>query len=450
MVLSPASWITHASSASSLNISEARYYRMQITQIWLMAGARLVINMGRICLGPMVVAMTPEFDYISSHKGQILGAFAAGYMLPQIAGGLLADRFGAKYILLVSLTSMGLSLCILPVAADIGVSSLWWMLAVTGFLCGPVFPAKQAMTAKWTYGGLSSYAQAVGGAGTTAGSLVALGLTSPLCVRLGWRMTSVAFGYSSLLFSFVWFLVARSSPPEALPFLPRPSPILKSDAASTWRASISGWTGLLLAPPVLVIFLVHSTQVAVRTFLAQWMPTYYHEELHASSEIAALCLVIPEILGMFCSLLGGNIARILERNGVSTLACRRIYLTAGSTGMGLGLLSLTRMRNPIYTTSVLCFANAFSNFHQIGFSANYLDVAKNSSGLVSGVGNSLASFASYLGALVTSSVLAGEADRRWGWANSCVIFAGANLISLAFYLPLGSASPVASNRRNIA
>jgi len=68
--------------ATSPHAAEARHYRKQIFQIWLMAGCRLVINMGRICLGPMVVAMAPEFEYISVHKGQILGAFSAGYMLP--------------------------------------------------------------------------------------------------------------------------------------------------------------------------------------------------------------------------------------------------------------------------------------------------------------------------------------------------------------------------------
>mmetsp|Transcript_77155 Transcript_77155/g.136676 ORF Transcript_77155/g.136676 Transcript_77155/m.136676 type:complete len:441 (-) Transcript_77155:110-1432(-) len=437
--------------ATSPHAAEARHYRKQIFQIWLMAGCRLVINMGRICLGPMVVAMAPEFEYISVHKGQILGAFSAGYMLPQIAGGILADHIGAKYILLFSLTSMGLSLCILPMAADVGVASLWWVLAITGFMCGPVFPAKQAMTAKWTYGGLSSYAQAVAGAGTTAGSLLALGLTSPLCVRIGWRMTSVAFGYSSLLFSFVWFLSARSSPADARPLIQHhsPPPILRS-TTSTWRGAAARWTTLLLAPPVLVIFLVHSAQVAVRTFLAQWMPTYYMEELHATSEIAALCLVLPEILGMFSSLLGGNIARSLEQYGVSTLACRRIFLTAGSMGIGLGLLSITKLHSPVYATCALCITNVFSNLHQIGFTSNYLDVAKSSSGLVSGVGNSLASFASYLGALITSSVLTGQADRQWGWANACLIFAVATLLSLALYLPFASATPIGSNHLNSA
>jgi hypothetical protein len=172
------------------------------------------------------------------------------------------------------------------------------------------------------------------------------------------------------------------------------------------------------------------------------MPTYYDEVLLTSGEAAALCLVVPEIIGMIFSLLGGNIARRLEQRGMSALACRRTFLAVGSAGIGLGLLSVPRMTGVYATTAALCLLQALSNIHQVGFNANYLDVTKHSTGLVSGVGNSLASFASYLGPIVTSSFLAGDTDRNVAWSYIFLTFATAVFVSLAIYLPLASVNPV--------
>eukprot|EP00418_Pyrodinium_bahamense_P100183 CAMPEP_0179030622 /NCGR_PEP_ID=MMETSP0796-20121207/10657_1 /TAXON_ID=73915 /ORGANISM="Pyrodinium bahamense, Strain pbaha01" /LENGTH=412 /DNA_ID=CAMNT_0020726803 /DNA_START=71 /DNA_END=1309 /DNA_ORIENTATION=- len=398
--------------------------------------------MARNCMGPMIVAMSPELGYTAVDKGLILGAFSAGYMLTQMPGGILADRFGAKPVLSLAIVSVSLCLLVLPCAAGMSLHCLLWLLWAAGFMCGPVFPAMQAMSSKWTYGGLKSYASSVCGAGTTAGSLLALGLTSPLATVIGWRMTSVVLGCTCLSFGVLWLLKAQDSPdgaPSALSA--QDSPTVSSN--STWPQLFRCWAKILLAPPVLSIFLVHCSQVVVRTFLASWMPTYYDEVLRVSSEAAAVYLVIPEILGMASSLLAGRAARSLEQSGLSTLSCRRLFLGLGTSGMALGLLAVPWMDGANAVTVVLCFTQVFSNLHQAGFTANYLDVCKYSNGLVSGVGNSVASLGSYVGPIFTSSMLASSsADRQGGWKLVLSTFASINFAALVVYLPLASDRPV--------
>lgn len=430
-----------AMSINETSVSHARMLFLQMLQIWLLAGTRAVINMARNCMGPMIVAMSPELGYTSADKGRILGAFSSGYMLTQILGGILADRAGAKSILMAAIVSVAVCLLVFPFAADFNLTSLVWLLWIAGLMCGPVFPAMQVMTSKWTFGGLKSYASAVCGAGTTAGSLLALGLTSPLAATVGWRMTSVVLACVSVLFGILWISKAQNSPDDAT--------VLSSSQAervcthSTWPDLLLSWKRILLSPAVLAIFFVHSSQVSVRTFLVSWMPTYFNEVLQVSGKVAAMYLVVPEILGMLSSLVAGSIARHLEGKGLSILTCRRLFLGFGTMGMGLGLLAIPWAKSPFTATAIMCITQIFSNLHQTGFNANYLDVCKYSNGLVSGVGNSVATFASYLGTILTSSVLAGSfADRQTGWNLVLVMFSGSSFVALLVYMPLVSVTPV--------
>jgi len=67
-----------------------------------------------------------------SIQGHILGSFFYGYFVSQIPGGLLAERFGAKWIMVgfFSLSTAATLLC--PVASHIGFE----LLIALRVLCG--------------------------------------------------------------------------------------------------------------------------------------------------------------------------------------------------------------------------------------------------------------------------------------------------------------------------
>ena len=68
-----------------------------------------------------------EYEWDSTIKGNLLSSFFWGYIITQIAAGLLAQRFGPKIVLTVSLFVCSLFTILMPVATEIGD----W-----GLLCG--------------------------------------------------------------------------------------------------------------------------------------------------------------------------------------------------------------------------------------------------------------------------------------------------------------------------
>lgn len=65
-----------------------------------------------------------EFDWSSSTQGLILSSFYWGYILPQIAAGRLADKFGPKYLLLAGGSLGAIMTLLAPVAARFHVGCL--------------------------------------------------------------------------------------------------------------------------------------------------------------------------------------------------------------------------------------------------------------------------------------------------------------------------------------
>lgn len=426
---------------------EIEYTQLQLVQIRLLASTRGIFQMSRICIGPLLVNMSAEYNYTPEQKGTILSAFAAGYALTQVLGGLAADRFGGKPLLLLGLVTSGGSLLVLPLAADSGVFVLGWLLWIMGFTQGPTYPAQIVTTAKWATGSLRSYASALGGTGSTAGSLLALGLTPVLAERIGWRWTSWFFGLSTLLFGVLEAWYGQSAPASTLegPCAPQHQATKSEDCnhvslGSKLRKGLS----VLLAPTVLVIYVAHATHNFVRYFLMAWMPTYYREVLQVSADATGLHLIVPELCGLVSSLVGASLGSRLQESGrLSPRSSRRLFASVSFAGAFVGLMVVSGLSTPGSVTLSLCIVQGLATLQGLGFGANYLDISKYHGGLVTGVGNTVATCASFAAPVFASWLL--PSDGTTGpeaWRRLFLAFACSNLVGLFVYVPFLSVDPV--------
>jgi len=326
--------------------------------------------MARICMGPLAVTMAAEYSWTAEHKGKVLSAFAAGYALTQVIGGLAADQFGGKPLVILGLVSSGGALLLLPLAADMGVDPLWWLLWTMGLLQGPTYPAQLVATGKWATANIRSYASALGGTGSTAGSLLALGLTPVMAERIGWRGTVWFFALLTLLFGVMEFFLAQSAPSWDV------KPSTKSArGVSDWRSRVRVWFKVLLAPPVLAIFACHATHNFVRYFLMAWMPTYYSDVLGVSADAAGVHLIIPELCGLVSSLVGATLGKKMVARGWAPLSSRRLFASMALIGSFFGLAMISIVTEPVYVTFFLCSVQGLATLQGLGFGANYLDVS---------------------------------------------------------------------------
>ena len=63
--------------------------------------------------------MSEEFDWSDSTKGMIQSSFFWGYLMTQVLGGILADRYGAKKVLNFGVAWWSVATALTPFAAQV-------------------------------------------------------------------------------------------------------------------------------------------------------------------------------------------------------------------------------------------------------------------------------------------------------------------------------------------
>lgn len=66
-----------------------------------------------------------SFDWSEAQQGVILSSFFWGYVITHVPGGLLAERFGGKYVLCLGILSTAIFTLITPIVVDNGEFLFW-------------------------------------------------------------------------------------------------------------------------------------------------------------------------------------------------------------------------------------------------------------------------------------------------------------------------------------
>ena len=72
------------------------------------------------------------FNWDAEQQGIILGAFFYGYIITQIPGGYLAEKYGGKWLFGIGVLVTAILTLLTPVAANAGVSAFIAVRALMG------------------------------------------------------------------------------------------------------------------------------------------------------------------------------------------------------------------------------------------------------------------------------------------------------------------------------
>ena len=162
-----------------------------------------------------------DFDWTEQQSTAVLGAFFYGYVLTQVPGGLLAERFGAKWIFGSSILITALLSLVSPWAASISYSAFFAVRVLQGLAEGVVFPVMNSMLAKW----LPKMERSLGGTIVFTGAQIGTVVTMPLAGVLsdgtfwgGWRAIFYLLGIAGCVWFALWAVFVFESP-ERHPFI---------------------------------------------------------------------------------------------------------------------------------------------------------------------------------------------------------------------------------------
>lgn len=175
----------------------------------------LFASMGvRASFGAYVIPWEKDFG---ASRGEVslislIGFIVFGLGMP--IGGRLADRFGTRKVLVISIAVSGVGVALSSYA-----TSLWQMIVLYGFVASVGFAGTSPVTlsagvVKW-FTGRRGLVLGITNSGIAVGQMALVPLSIYLIDDIGWRHTLLAFGlaYVGVLAPIFWFLY-RDKPGE--------------------------------------------------------------------------------------------------------------------------------------------------------------------------------------------------------------------------------------------
>ena len=400
---------------------------LRIIPIALLMYTISFINRTNISLA--LPAISRDLHLTGSEAGQLAGIFFWGYLLLQIPGGYLAQRWSAKWLIAVMLAAWGLC------AIGCGLARNWQELALMRFLLGlaegSVYPATLVLLSNWFPRGERARANGFWNLCLPMAVVFSSPLSGWLLDQWNWRVMLIASGLVPFAWLVLWVIFISDSPRKARWISPAERGYLERTLAAERQAAEASRRGstlaTLLQPQVLVMVGIYFCFIFGSIGMVFWLPTVLAGKVHSSNLVVSTLYIVPFIVGAIAMVLN-SLHSDKERE-------RRIHASIPLLGGGLFLLAavVASSAAPLLAYGLLCLAGVglfgpLGPFWAMPSERLPREVAGPAIGLVNAVG----SLGGYFGPLAV-----GYLQKRTGdFAISFCVLAGALILGglLAFLL----------------
>ncbi len=388
------------------------------------------------------VAKELQLDAVS--MGYIFSAFGWAYLLMQIPGGWLLDRFGSKKVYTWSLFFWSLFtflqgfVDVFPIAwAGI---SMFFMRFMLGFSEAPSFPANARIVAAWFPAKERGTASAI----FNSAQYFSLALFSPLLGWLtfawGWEHVFTVMGVIGFVLTFAWvkFVHNPTDHPrmsrEELEYIEKNGAVVdmdhkKADDGKNAGPKMDYIKQLLCNRMMLGVFFGQYFLNTITWFFLTWFPIYLVQEKGMSILKVGFVASIPALCGFAGGVLGGLFSDYLIKRGSTLTMARKFPIVVGML-LASSIILCNYTDNTAMVVALMALAFFGKGFGALGWPV-ISDVApKEIVGLCGGVFNVFGNVAS----IVTPLVI-GYMVKELHSFNGALVFVGCSaLMMMVCYL----------------
>ena len=309
--------------------------------VFMLFAASTVNYADRASLSIVGPAIQSQLHINAITLGYIFSAFGWAYVIAQLPGGWMLDRFGSRAayagsILLWSLFTL-LQGAVGFLTGGLLVATLFTLRLFVGFAEAPAFPGNSRIVAAWFPGGERATAAAIFNSGQYAATVIFAPVMGGLTHGFGWQSVFVFLGAAGLLLVVGWLMTvyAPSKHPRVrraeLDYIAAGGGLIDMDQGRG-ASQPASWEHLkvLLSRRMLIGIYIGQYCVNVLTyFFLTWFPVYLVEQRGMSILKAGVVIVLPAICGFAGGVLGGVMSDALLRRGVSLSLARKIPIVVG-------------------------------------------------------------------------------------------------------------------------
>lgn len=398
---------------------------------WLLAGMLFVGGgvsyLDRAVLSVLAPLVGKDLNLDPASLGLVFSIFFVGYAFCCMAGGMAADRFGPRKVIIWTMLLWSLFCGLTGVAVSF--ATLLVVRLLFGMAEGPFLSTSNKLICNWFPVTQRSTGISIAMSGTTLGASIAGPIAGYLALLHGWRIAFAVIALFGVIWTIGFTMVAKDKPDE--------SPVSELDAVAVKIGDKRSIWSYMSNPAVLATAIGYFGFAYLLYFFLSWFPSYLTMARHLSLKEMSLVSVIPWVMGFFGYMSGGLITDALCRKTGRALYSRKIVLVTSLLVAGIcvglaGGASTVAMAAGLMGVSVF-FLYVSANC----YFAIILDMVEQSRvGAVGGFIHMVANFAGVLAPAITGFIVQGT-----GAFLSAFLLAGAVALvgsfSVAILVPRG-------------
>ncbi len=316
------------------------YARSVLGWNWL---AWLLNFTDRGLIGPLLPLIIAEFHITYAAAGSLVSFFFVGYV-STFAGGLLADKFGRKWLCTVSIFGFGVTTCLTAFAPSTMALSAARM--VTGVFEGLQYPAAAAWVSESFPYHRRGKALAIWETGYSLGTLLGILFATIVGAQFGWRAPWPISGGITLLVGVLFARYVKERPRRETPGYDEAQAMHAQGPAPTLR---DVWR----IRNVWVVFVLHGLYNFTFWMAGAWIPEYVIRIHHLSFTNG----------GVLSGVLFGGISAGLLLSGFVADRIGRVRAVSLLSVIGaVCMFAFTRATTPFMLYTLLALSGIFGAF----------------------------------------------------------------------------------------
>jgi ACS family glucarate transporter-like MFS transporter len=383
--------------------------------------------------------MQKELGIDAVMLGYIFSAFGWAYVLGQIPGGWLLDRFGSKRVYAVSIFTWSVFTLLqgfvdtLPVAWT--VVTLFMLRFLVGFAEAPSFPGNARIVAAWFPTAERGTASAVFNSAQYFATVLFAPLMGWIVHSFGWEHVFIVMGVIGILFSGVWlkFIYNPKEHPlinqAEIDHLASNGALVDMDQNRRLPGNGPKWAHIrqLVTSRMMVgIYLGQYCINAITYFFLTWFPVYLVQERGMTILKAGIIASLPAICGFIGGVLGGVLSDGMLRRGHSLTVARKTPIVCGML-LSMSMILCNYVEADWMVVGFMALAFFGKGIGALGWAVMSDTSPKQIAGLSGGIFNTCGNLSSITTPIVIGYIIATTGSFKWA-----LVFVGVNALLAAF------------------
>lgn len=298
-----------------------RVKSIQRTALAMLVVAGAVNYIDRATLAVANPLIREELGLSLSQMGYLLSAFLWSYAFSQLPTGAMVDKLGPRRLLTIGLSLWSLAQLLGGLVHSF--SQFFAARLLLGIGEAPQFPTGARVVRDWFNPRDRGLATGIFNCASTLGTAIALPLLTFLMLSFGWRATFVIMGVAGLLVAVVWFALYRDPKDVALTAGETAYRTEGDPPGQRTEVTFREWKLLFRFRTTWGMILGYFGCIYLTWIYSAWLPGYLEIERHMSVKATGIAAAIPFVCGVVGGVLGGYLADVLVRRGVSPINSRK-------------------------------------------------------------------------------------------------------------------------------